>query len=60
MKYMNFVDNHIKNIGYGIASFLVIFWIFKFAGVAVDAGLWLVTILLLLVYFELWDLSKKK
>ena len=57
---MKFVDNHIKNVGYSIAAFLAAFWIFKFAGVVVEAGFWLVSILLLLVYFELWDLSKKK
>ena len=57
---MKFIDSHIKNVGYSIAAFLVTFWIFKFAGVVVEAGLWMISILLLLVYFELWDLSRKK
>lgn len=52
------MDKHIKNVGYGIISFLVVFGIFKFANVVVDVGYWLLAILLLLIYFELWDMNK--
>lgn len=50
-----FMDKHIKNVGSGILSFLVIFGVFKLASIVVETQFWLVTLLLLLIYFELWD-----
>ncbi len=49
------MDRHIKNVGLGIISFLVVFLVFKLANIAADMKFWLVTLLLLLIYFELWD-----
>lgn len=49
------MDKHIKNVGSGILSFLVIFGVFKLANIVVETQFWLVTLLLLLIYFELWD-----
>jgi len=49
------MDKHIKNVGSGILSFLVIFGIFKLTNIVADAKFWLVMLLLLLIYFELWD-----
>lgn len=49
------MNKHIKNVGLGIISFLVVLGIFKLANIAADANFWLVTLLLLLIYFELWD-----
>ena len=49
------MDKHIKNVGSGILSFLVIFGVFKLVNIVADAKFWLVTLLLLLIYFELWD-----
>ena len=49
------MDKHIKNVGLGIISFLVIFGVFKLANIVVETQFWLVTLLLLLIYFELWD-----
>ena len=51
------MDKHIKNVGLGIISFLVVFIVFKLTNIIVDAIFWLITLLLLLIYFELWDLS---
>jgi len=50
-----FKDKHIKNVRDGILSFLLIFGVFKLANISVDASFWLVILLLLLIYFELWD-----
>lgn len=49
------MDKHLKNVGFGIVSFLVVFVVFKLANIAADARFWLVALLLLLIYFELWD-----
>ena len=49
------MDKHIKNVGSGILSFLVIFGVFKLANIVVETQFWLVPLLLLLIYFELWD-----
>ena len=49
------MDKHIKNVGSGILSFLVIFGVFKLANIVVETQFWLITLLLLLIYFELWD-----
>lgn len=57
---MKFLDEHIKNVLLGIVAFLVAYWIVKFVGVTIDTGFWLLFIILVLIYFELWDLSKRK
>jgi len=57
---MKFLDNHLKNVFYSIVSFLVTFYIVKFASLTVDTGSWIIAILLLLIYFELWDMSGKR
>ena len=49
------MDKHLKNVGMGIISFLVVFGAFKLTNIVADAKFWLVTLLLLLIYFELWD-----
>ncbi len=50
-----FVDKHIKNVISSIGAFLLFFFVIKLAGLTVDIGIWLVIIMLLLIYFELWD-----
>lgn len=57
---MKFLDSHIKNVVYGVVSFLIAFYIFKFAGVTVDAGFWLLFIMLVFIYIEILDKPKKK
>ncbi len=52
---MKFMDSHMKNVASGIGSFLLIFLIFKFTNIVADAKFWVITLLLLLIYFELWD-----
>jgi hypothetical protein len=54
------LDNHLKNVFFGVVSLLVIFLLVQWRGVVVETGHWLVTILLLLIYFEIWDLVDKK
>lgn len=49
------MDKHLKNVGLGIVSFLVVFGVFKLANIVVNAEFWLITLLLLLIYFEIWD-----
>lgn len=49
------MDKHIKNVGYGIASFLLVCLVFKLANIVADAKFFIITLLLLLIYFELWD-----
>ena len=43
----------LKNIGLGIVGFLVAFGAFKLAGLTLDAGMWLIILLLILIYFEI-------
>jgi hypothetical protein len=57
---MKSIDKHMKNIVYGIASYLLIFLVFKLANITPDTPFWLITLLLLFIYFELWDLNDKK
>ena len=49
------MDKHMENVGWGILSFLIIFGAFKLANIVIDTQFWLITLLLLLIYFELWD-----
>ncbi len=49
------MDKHLKNIGLGIVSFLIVFGVFKLADIVVNAEFGLITLLLLLIYFEIWD-----
>ena len=50
----------LSNIGLGILSFLIVFIVFRLAGLVVDMGLWLIILLLILIYFEVMDINKKK
>ena len=49
------MDKHIKNVGLGIISFLVVVGFFKLANIVADAKFYVIILLLLLIYFELWD-----
>ena len=51
---------HIKNLGSGILASLLIAGIFMLTGVSVSAEFSVITILLLLIYFEIWDLNDLK
>lgn len=53
--YLFDMDKHVKNIGAGILSFLLLFGIFRITSVVVETQFWVTTLLLLLIYFELWD-----
>ena len=52
--------NHLKNVGYSIASFLLIFLVFAIAGISSDSQTWVQILLLLLIYFEIWNIKKEK
>lgn len=56
---MKFIDKHIKNVISSILACLVAFYIFKFAGVTIGEEFWLLSILLLLIYTEILDMSDK-
>ncbi len=53
------LDKSYRNIASSVAAFLVCFGVFKLAGIVVEAIFWLITILLILMYFELLDRKKK-
>ena len=51
---------NLKNIGLGILSFLVVFGVFKLAKLTLEAWQGVIVLLLILIYFELIDLTEKK
>ncbi|MBI2547229.1 MAG: hypothetical protein HYW23_02170 [Candidatus Aenigmarchaeota archaeon] len=57
---MKFLDRHTKNVIWSVVAFLIAYYILKFAGVTIDAGFWMIFMVLILIYVEILDIRKKK
>ncbi|MBI4018430.1 MAG: hypothetical protein HY368_02375 [Candidatus Aenigmarchaeota archaeon] len=57
---MKLLDGHMKNAFYTVVGSLASWFVLKTAGVTIDTGFWIMFVLLLLIYFEIWDMSDKK
>ncbi len=48
-----------KNSFLGILSFIIVWGAVRLADITVETGQWIITLLLILIYFEIIDLNKK-
>lgn len=53
------ISKHLKNLINGILSLLVISGAFWMLGASLSAEVSLLVLLVLLIYFEIWDLNKE-